>query len=169
MSFPRISISPSTSPVVNCRVFVCDGSLGGSGCGSVVLCRGWPSTPPCRASGFVLAPTLNHSPYNLPAKLPALGYRHLFASCPSLPQLKHNPTNFSYLYAALTQSPPGLATWPPRHSGLSRGTSTLIWRNQAWFKANALQSTSTTLPIPRPISQLASSLIRSNGNPHTWT
>ena len=49
------------------------------------------------------------------------------------------------------------------------GISTWIRRKRAWSDMSALQSTSTTRPIPRPISSPASSLMRSKGKPYTWT
>ena len=55
---------------------------------------------------------------------------------------------------------------PPRLSGLFNGTSTRICRNQDWSKFIALQFTSTSSPILRPISLPTSPLIRSKDIPY---
>ena len=41
--------------------------------------------------------------------------------------------------------------------------------NRVWSEEKVLLSTSTTFPNPLPISHPTSSLIKSNGKPHTWT
>lgn len=45
----------------------------------------------------------------------------------------------SYQNATYTISPLGLLIWLPHCNGLSKGISTLIWRNLAWSKLKPLQ------------------------------
>ena len=113
-------------------------------------------------------PALSHSPYgfSLSTALPRIG-QSLWV-WPIRPQLKHQPTNLSYLKATRTTSPSGLITGPPRLSHLFSGTSTRIRKNRDWSEFIALQSTYTSSPMLRPISLPASSFIRSKDSPHTW-
>ena len=120
-------------------------------------------------SGLPRVPTFNHSPYGLTLLSSLLADLHSLTSWPTLTHAKHQPTSLSYRKATLASSPFGLTTGPPRLSGFSSGTSTLIRRKRAWSVLRALQSTSMTLPSPCPISCAASSVIKSNGSPQTWT
>lgn len=158
-----------TSIVVKLGALVSRGSLGDIwGVGARLCRRGLPSVLRCLLKAIWL-PTWSHSPYGLGSVFPSYGWGHRIASWPTFPHWKHTPTSRSYLYATLMRSLFGLTTCPPLRSGCSIGISTQICRKRAWFEESALHSTSTTLPIPRPISSPAFSLIRSKGRPQTWT
>ena len=97
-------------------------------------------------------PAFSHSPYGLSSVSCVLTFRHSFSSCPILPQVKHHPTNCSYMNATQTLSPFELTTSPPLHRGLSNGILTLTLRKWAFSDLEALQFMSINFPNPRLIS-----------------
>ena len=76
-------------------------------------------------------PALNHPPYIFSPVSANIGCRQSLASCLSLPQLKHNPTNHSYWKVICTLTPSGLSIGAPLCIGLSKGNSTRIRRKRA--------------------------------------
>lgn len=90
-------------------------------------------------------------------------------SCPSRPQAKHNPTILSYSNATHALFPSKLTTGAPLHRGLSSKMSTLTLKKCSQSEVKVLSSTCNTFPRPPAISILAASIIKSKGNPHTWT
>ena len=164
LSAPQISVVGSTTTPVEGGVPMSCAWGGGVGvrCGGMFILPG-------KQLDLHLVPACSQSPYELLPVVPSNEWGHRATSWPTLPHWKHRPTSLSYLYATPTYSPSELMIWPPLRISLLIGTSTQIHWKQAWSAASALQSTSTIDPIPYSMSNPASSLIRSNGKPHTWT